>query len=210
MRSATFQISHGAGWTTRVHASPNLRGLRRRRRQPITRRNIQFRSLSSSDKVVEKRLQKSFILTTTSGRVKTSKLYNKKPLWWGQHKRGILRTNQATTRWTPTRKVPSITKWSVLVATLLLLTTVSESSQLTPLTWTPGGRSRPTTRCCHRLLYLPQRRGQHRVHTQRRRCGRQQSQPRQQDCRQPQHHGQHRVHHQLRGRGYQQSRPSHH
>ena len=38
-------------------------------------------SLSSSDKVVEKRLQKSFILKTTSDRVKTSKLYNKKPLW---------------------------------------------------------------------------------------------------------------------------------
>ena len=114
MRSTFLEISHGAGWTTRVHASPNLRGLRqgrrRRRRQPITRRNIQFRSLSSSDKVVEKRLQKSFILKTTSDRAKTSKLYNKKPLWWGQHKRGILRTNQATTRWTPTRKVPSITR----------------------------------------------------------------------------------------------------
>ena len=34
-------------------------------------------SLSSSDKVVEKRLQKSFILQTPKGRVKTSKLYNK-------------------------------------------------------------------------------------------------------------------------------------
>ena len=56
-------------------------------------------------------------------------------------------------------------EWSVLVTTLLLLTTVSVSSQLTPLKWIPGGRSRPTTRCCHRLRY-PRRHGQRRVPNQ--------------------------------------------